>query len=453
MKKVDRAWQIRIQRKRERKRLKRRLHSKFSFFTYFTPTVKEDEIKVKHDDRIIKGYDFELNSFLDAHGNKVEYEQDTIPIDHPFSLEKNFNKTIRSLAFVRKSIISNLGGQILIDFTKCPYADFSALFLLGVILDEYVQEIRKLNKRMLIRNINVSINIKRSDTNDVNAQLLANRFIKNVNVSQQEFVPVSAFSQIIKGRKSQKHYAENKKGAATTTIRTLINKSLNSHHFMLTEKGMSDLDGIISEILNNAEDHSPFFTWYCFGNLFENTSGRDTDGFVGEINLAFLNFGYSIFEGFEDTKALNHAVYDEMEALYEYVINSSSGAKKFTKENLFTLYALQEGKSRLKYDKISRGTGTIKFINSFLSLGDYEDESRGIKPKLLIYSGNTMLKCDSAFRPFKIEDAYFLSLNKENSLEFPPSETHIKTLDMKFPGTFLAIKIYMNEAHLKKKVS
>ena len=173
---------------------------------------------------------------------------------------------------------------------------------------------------------------------------------------------------------------------------------------------------------------------------------------VGEMNLTFMNFGYSFYEGFEETKSVNSDVYNQMELLYEQVNVSLFGAP-FSKENLFTLYALQDGMSRLKFEEESRGTGTMKFINSFFAFGDYEDTKLGYLPNLTILSGSTMLVCDNRFKPFLKDGVYFLSLNSENDLAKLPEKSNLKPLNQCFPGTLLTAKIYLNQDHLNKKFS
>jgi len=95
---------------------------------------------------------------------------------------------------------------------------------------------------------------------------------------------------------------------------------------------------------------------------------------------------------------------------------------------------------------------TMKFINSFLNLGDYEFSKHEFIPRLIIYSGNTSIKCDSRYKPFDKEGINYLSLNRKNDLTLPPDESHLKSLDRTFPGTLLAVKIYLNEHHLKRKI-
>lgn len=451
VRKVNQRKYLRLQKKRECKRLKRLRKPRF-YKSQFTIETKEDTFKKKVDNRRLEKFDFDLNIFLNQYGNQP-LKKLTREIDIPskFSLEHEFDETILTLSLIRKSLLKYLGHKFVIDFTNCDYAEFSALFLLKVMLDEYLKELKRLHQSLLIYSAYPEIKIQHSKTEAVNLALLANGIIKNAKIPETDFIPIS-LHYMIKGRKNQKHYHENKKGPAVTSLRNYINSCLKRHNFELNPEGEGFFDGLISEILNNAEDHSLFDTWYAFANLYETKKDLPNSELVGEINFAFLNFGYSIYEGFEQTKSENHAVYNEMTTMTEF-IQGKKGGSKFSVENLFTLYALQDGNSRLKYVKESRGTGTMKFINSFLHLGDYQDDSKGFVPRLLIFSGSTMLKCDNSFKPFEIDGVNYLSLNGENDMTLPPVASHLKTLSSRFPGTLITGKIYLNENHLMKKVN
>lgn len=450
MKKRDYYKFLEFQRRRERRAVtrKRKLGKYKDAFTTFT---KDIQFKQKHDEKIIENFRSELDDFLKSNGNSSKKEATHwIPIPKTFSLERDYDSTIETLALIRKSMMKLLGTKITIDFSICENVDFSSLFLLNVLLNEYLRDLKSLDRRLLIFRAYPQIEITHSNFGDVNLKLLANRLVPQTLSNTNEFIPISSIN-LIKGTKSQKHYAENRKGITATEIRKYINSSIFRHGFFLNEEGESSLDGMISEILNNAEDHSPWNTWYAFANLFEtNRSGQNPE-IVGEINLAFMNFGFSIYEGFEETKSRNLEIYTQMEQMFS-LVSVKKGGSKFSKENLFTLYALQEGISRLKFEKESRGTGTMKFIQSFLSLGDYEDKAKKFIPHLLIYSGNTLLKCSNQFSPFTIDDVNYLSLNSQNDLKEPPDGTHLQSLNYKFPGTLLIVKIYLNEDHLKKKL-
>lgn len=429
----------------------KRIRNPHLYFDKSTAEQKETTFKKAVDNKILNGFDFSLNQFLDDRGNRPSKSlTKEIKIPEVFSLEENYDETILILALVRKSLLHFLGAKFEIDFTDCKKADFSGLFLLKVILDEYIKELKRLDARLMFYKAAPTIKLQHSKSEDVNLKLLANALIGNTHAKETDFIPISIMN-LVTGRKNQKHYAENKKGSAATVIREYINVGLRRHNFELNPIGVGYLDGLISEILNNAEDHSLFDKWYAFANLFETKRNTQNTEVVGEINLAFLNFGYSIYEGFEETKVQNKTTYDEMNSLCDIVLATPKG-KKYSKENLFTLYALQEGNSRLKFEKESRGTGTMKFINSFLKIGDYQNEAKGYIPHLLIYSGSTMLKCDNKYQPFDIQGAFYLSLNDEKEMTHAPESTHLKTLNNRFPGTLLTGRIYLNESHLKKKI-
>jgi hypothetical protein len=164
-----------------------------------------------------------------------------------------------------------------------------------------------------------------------------------------------------------------------------------------------------------------------------------------------MNFGYSIFEGLEETKEQNEEIYNNLVNIYNNVKQNKKAAI-FTRENLFTLYSLQEGVSRLKFQDPSRGSGSVRFIQSFFSFGDYEDETKNYKPSLSLVSGSTRIVCDNKFKPILKDGVFVLSLNPDNDLNLPPQKSNIETLNYSFPGTLFYIKIYLNKEHLRTKI-
>lgn len=445
--------QLFLQLKRLRKKLKR-LRKKKNYRGVKPAVMKVIESRKLHDANLISKFSFPLNDFLEKADNGIKYKvNETIDILPDFSFETNFDQSYRIITSIRRSLFEALGQTLLLDFTKCIKTDFSALFILKIILNEYIVNIKKLQRNLTIYNIIPDIKIRWSKNSIVNAKLLANNIVSELNISEDiNFRPVARLNMIY-GNKKQKHYHENKKGKATTDIRGFINENLKRHDFELNADGNNFIDGIISEILNNAEDHGHLNKWYAFGNLFESDNIQNNNGQVAEINLAFMNFGNSIYQGFEETKVENKELYTIMETLYE---RSTSNTKlinrKFSKENLFTLFSLSDGFSRLKYKRIDRGTGTIKFISSFLELGNYEDKKNDIIPRLYIYSGKTRIKCDNEYKPFVKDGQRYLSLNDKNTLSLPPEASHIHKLATMFPGTLLVAKIYLNKNHLLKNI-
>lgn len=122
----------------------------------------------------------------------------------------------------------------------------------------------------------------------------------------------------------------------------------------------------------------------------------------------------------------------------------------FAKEDLYTLYCLQEGISRLKYEDESRGRGTMNFLRAFITLGAFGKKNPQYKPHLNIISGRTIINCDNERGPYKKDKSFFLSLNQENDISILPDQKYLKHIYQYFPGTFLEVKIYLNKTYFKE---
>ena len=121
-----------------------------------------------------------------------------------------------------------------------------------------------------------------------------------------------------------------------------------------------------------------------------------------------------------------------------------------SKDDLYTLYSLQDGVSRLKYEDESRGHGTMNFIRAFITLGSFGKENPSYKSHLNIISGKTCVHCDNEVGPYIKDNNYILSLNRENDISLLPEENYLKHMQEYFPGTFLEVKIYLNKKYFDK---
>lgn len=451
MKKLNKETQLRLKNTRERKSFKRKRKGKVYIDKFWQTDVNSKYLswQVKADNKIIEEFKFELHEFLDDNGYQGSFKlsENIIYVPSNFSLETNMKEVFLKIKQLRSTYMLLNSKEIIIDFSKCKYVDFASLFLIRTVFSEYFTNIKKLQNKLTVLSVISPLRIIESKYESVNVQLLACEMINSARVKESSLLPVSRFT-FYKGSKKQSKYSENRKGTVATKMRRYINNCLMRYGAMLTAQEESDFDGIISEILNNAEDHSPFDTWYSFGNFYA-TNGKENSEFVGEVNLAFMNFGYSIYHGIEATKEQNLVQYSALEKLRSK-IKEVDKRNLFSDENLLTLFSLQEGISRLKHEDESRGTGTMTFIRSFQEVGDYESEK--FTPKLLIFSGNTIVKCDNKFRPFKKGNRYFISLNNSNDMSALPEPSHLMTSHQNFPGTLLVVKMYLNKEHLYKKI-
>ena len=432
----------------KKKRLKRLRNSR-SFSGFGSVVYKEQHFRISIDKKIVSSFKSPIYTYLIEQGFITGFEKDKLSFKVPkkFSLSDNYDTTIEFIKDIIFSIWQNLGKEIVLDFTNCKIVDQPALFLLQILRLELSDDLNTLDKKLMVLTSKPKFKISQAKEQSVNLDLFLCGYLPEVLV-KKGLQPIDTLGYI-KGSKSQKHYFENKKGIIGTNIVNYIDKCLMHNSYSLTADGKGTLGNMIGEILNNAEDHSPMNTYYVTANYYID-KGEDNmnNENVGILNLSFMNFGYSIYEGLEQTKEENKDVYSFLDGVY-----SELGKVPFSKENLFTLYALQDGVSRLKFQDDSRGTGTMTFINCFFSIGDYEDEFRDLSPQLSILSGSTQLLCNNRYRPFETEDGSFLlSLNKDNDLTKPPDEKNILPLKYKFPGTILSVKFCLNEAHIQSKI-
>lgn len=415
--------------------------------------MQSDRIFV--DKRILQKFQSPFCLLLSEHGlfAKANGKVDNrVRIPKVFSLVVEYEAALKCIQHSMLCIQQNLGGEIIYDFSKCKEVDQSALFLLQIIRMEINSELKKVDVRLSVLSAKPKLTTIKSGIESVDRHLVLCGFLDSRQFGKAEGMQPIHSIGYVKGSKAQAHYLENQKGIITTGVRRYVNTCLGYHGLEMTATGINHLDGLVSEILNNAEDHSPTNTYYLTANFSRELPSEQQDDreSVGMLNLSILNIGYSIARGFEETKDANAETYNAL--IQGFNRHKSIPGCTFTQENMFTLYALQDGVSRLKFEDESRGTGTMKFINSFFAIGDYEDIGKDYRPQLCIYSGHTILVCDNRFRPVEKGTAFIMPLNEEQDLAKLPCPKHLRALPKKFPGTLLSASFYLNEKHLTKKI-
>ena len=203
------------------------------------------------------------------------------------------------------------------------------------------------------------------------------------------------------------------------------------------------IESLISEILNNAEDHSlQNNEWYVDGIALHETIDEKE---VVELNLVIFNLGDSMYDAFEKTKEDNGAIYNKLENSYLQHKRQFTLFKRFEKESLFTLYMLNEGISRLKFKDPSRGNGTMQFLKAFADLGTKAALGEDSKSCLNVISGHTVLTCDDEVVPFVNGTHLIISLNSQKNNKDLPDSQYLKYYSRYIPGTFIDCKIYITD--------
>lgn len=375
---------------------------------------------------------------------KYTINQGYIKIPTYFSFKYQFNDSIK----VYKEFLSEflLGSHtITIDFSNCKHADIANFALLNICRQALLEFYNKYNANQYKQIVRKILALPSHLDNKTNKYLVTFKYIplsSDIDDGSQ-FMPLD----LMRGRHSSS-YRGNVKSGTASIVSSFVKKAASPYGYELTTHTESLIEGYVGEVLNNAEDHSlQQSEWYVNGMCFhEIQHGVD----VIEVNLAIMNIGPSMYEGFEKTKEKNITIYQKLEKYYEIHKKQFSITNHFERENLFMLYMLNDGISRLKYEDSSRGNGTMNFIDAFIKLGDYGEENEQFLPCLNIISGHSVLTCDSRYKPFVQNKVHRISLNKEQDQTKLPDKNYLHYNSSYFPGTILECKIYLNKEHIQK---
>lgn len=359
-----------------------------------------------------------------------------------FSLVDRPKETQNLITEIAASYELNNTKNIVVDFSKCEKITYGAIFVLDCILTEIAKDKIKFEQKYQIP-FRPRLHFLKSKVSEiVNSKIFSIGFLKYFNTDKKQDTPHST-TKTLCGSKSQTHPMDNKKSVVSLNVVNYIDQIINELGWELSFQSKSLFGKLIGEILNNAEDHSDYDRWFIRCTAF-----KKSDETTYEINIQFLNFGYSIYEELEKSIAENESI-REIKNMAEKINNETGN--KFNIEALMTLYSLQEGVSRLKNEDKSRGFGTITFISSFLGISNYKFQDQ--EGEMNILSGNTLLKITDKYRPFQIDGKYFISLNTEQNLMIPPDRDFLRTNSTYFPGTLISAKLFVNHDDFERKNS
>lgn len=432
----DQRWnsfiEQKIYRRRKKNKLKRQKQKVQFSFKYFK--------------RLKSMYPLIINELCKYGFINKELKNKIIRVPEKFSFKEDFDG---SLFFFKELLSSFLyGGDIIIDFSNCQKTCISNFSLLDLLLTEILDLQKRYNNGLFYttrKKIEVLPSMKDRKTNKY---LHAFKYyqMKEKERDDSYFLPLHLHRG--KGRKS---YMQNRKSVVCKYIVEFVNETFHGFGTEFNEKGVNAIERLVTEVLSNAEDHSVANSeWYVNGISFLEIQ-HETE--VVELNLAIINIGLPMYDGFESTKEENKNNYAKVERIYERHKSLFTSKKHFERESLFMLYMLNEGISRLKYLESSRGNGTMQFIESFITLGCFGETNPKFNSQLNIISGHSVLTCDNKYKPFIDRTFKKLSLNKEKTLSLLPDKEYLKYNNEFFPGTILECKIYLNQDFLDKILS
>jgi len=378
------------------------------------------------------------SGFIDA--NK-QYQ--IIEAPKHFSFKKDHNGCISLFKQLLSSFVYGK-GHIVLNFQHCQESTIASFSLLEVFIVE-LSQLKSQYNRCRYCQCNKEIKFIQSQ-HDIKTNKYLHAFF-GITLPQEQNDGSKYLKLVIQTGK-KRNYHENTKSKVSNIVTKFVNDSAQEVNVELRPSGKKALGGMLGEVLGNAEDHcSEYSRWFVDGISFsEKQHGVD----VVDLNIAIVNFGPSMFEGFEETKTENSVNYSKCQKLYEHHKKMFTPLHKFEKESLFTMYMLNEGISRLKYKDESRGNGTMKFLQSFISLGSFGDIDKRFKCQLNIISGHTVLTCDNEIGIFEDGGMNKICLNKEKEMRCLPDKDNLAEFSEKFPGTILECHIYLNKDYFYK---
>lgn len=387
--------------------------------------------------------------FLNKNIEHDETPSNSINVPKKLSFVINFENTISFFKNLHNALYKSK-DNLSINFKNCKHISLGSATYMQVMIIEYLEFQNKFNQTNYSK-INKNLSITKSKTTNTNKMLYACRIISSMDDNDDIELSTYLAMNLMTISKLRSSYKENKKGKACADVIKFVNESIKGSGFELDEQGENNMDNLMSEILGNAEDHSLLNQYFVNGVSFKE---NDDDGIV-ELNLVILNLGDSIYEGFQKTKDQNKKINSQMENLFDIHMKILNGKfdNNYSKESLFTLYALQEGVSRLKFKEQSRGNGTMNFIRAFMNLGAFGEDDSNYESKLNVISGHTVIECPNKYKPHLNGTLYQLSLNDKNNIKELPDRKCIFVNKEYFPGTILQVKIYMCKKYFMKILS
>lgn len=374
-----------------------------------------------------------------------ELKRSSVKVPKRFSFFDSHDESVDFFTQLVASLYHHI-SELCLDFSECEEISVSTMSLLYILIRDYRTSLGQSKKKQKKTKFTV-VPPSKTDNLKVLKYLKVFDFYdyEGFVPSDGEFLKLPVLSGKFRGS-----YIENRKAKAAKEIVEFINQSYYPAKKILSKSGRNLLEGLTTEILNNAEDHSiKKETWYVSGVTFHD-SNKDAD--LLELNLTILNFGDSFYEGFERTKAENAENYKIVERLLNHHTSQFTHKQRFPKESLFTLYMLNEGISRLKFEDESRGNGTMQFLKAFADLEDKGPQDEKYKSVLKIITGHTTLSCDSDVVPYgEDSDHLKISLNKEKDFKKLPEAKYLQYHSQYFPGSFIECRVFINKNLVEQK--
>lgn len=361
-----------------------------------------------------------------------------------FSFISNPDETLSFLVMLDDILANKKVRNLFIDHYECQELGLGA----SIVMDVLLMEARKQAK---LRNRKIRVKGKFPKCPKVTRVLKGTGILKHLDIPFSELTAEESkyyvYFPLRVGRQTTELTSSTEAEKAATEIADYYNNCLSHFNFKLTTSGEKRLSKLIGEILDNAEEHGEFHKWYIIAYM------DITSGSVGKSHLVIFNFGKTIFE------VLNEPMVSEILKNKMSDLSSNHTARgyfsltpKFRKEELWTLYSLQEGVSRFSFTQEGkdRGQGTVKMIEFFDRIGRGGNQQE--LPQMALISGGTRILFDGTYslKPEKIdeEERKIIAFNSSNDLNDMPDINYVHAIGGFFPGTVLTLNFFFSKEYL-----
>ncbi|KKJ78288.1 hypothetical protein WH95_02975 [Kiloniella litopenaei] len=234
-----------------------------------------------------------------------------------------------------------------------------------------------------------------------------------------------------------------------------INEWLNQIGLEFSQSGRNQLNVMAGEALDNGERHSnpesETGNWTIAGFMAKRGNGSSSTAYEYVCHLSIMSVGSSIGETIESTPESAHKKIESYCDKHEKHLIK----RKFNRETLRTVCALQDGVSRFDQEKegISGGVGIMEFVSLMNDLGSSPIVKR--KPQLTIVSGKSCIMFKEQYSNGVSkgpEEPRMQWFNAKNSLDYPPDEDYVFDLPYKLQGTIVTMRFTLDEGYLQEKV-
>lgn len=372
-----------------------------------------------------------------------------------FSILDNPQLSYLTLKKLISALLIENSEKVTLDYINCKKVELSSQVLLDIILKDFWVfrtkcQLTDRNRKNYFPLGFGGINIY---DEDIRKLLFSVGSPSILNIKEIKYKDIIPYKLCVHDNDKEKNFRirTEQKEIDTTEMADYVIDCLERMNKKLTKEKLNDLCTVIGEILINAEEHSTTKYRFSLGYFKEeNNDGKH----YGLFRLVILNFGKTIYQKFKSEDCPNQDIVERMKELSKSYTNKKwFFQQKFEEENLWTLYALQEGVTSIPYDKYKRGNGSIRFIESFFNIKGSEEVDN--ISRMSILSGKTRIVFDGKYNITSKTNANgdkfkVMTFNDSGEIEDKPDNEYVYCVDNYFPGTCISARILLNDDDLKQ---